>query len=86
MHQATLKKTMVTLKKKTSYQRSWRAAEMQSEIALGVSKKNKHTLNTRKTKMKEQKTTLDSAFLVSASEKSLSDNYHTLYYYSRKPM
>lgn len=35
---------MVTLKKKTSYQRSWRAAEMQSEIALGVSKKKQtHT-------------------------------------------
>lgn len=34
---------MVTLKKKTSYQRSWRAAEMQSEIALGVSKKKNNT-------------------------------------------
>lgn len=39
-----------------------------------------------KTKIKEQKAALDLAFLVSASEKSLSDNYHTLYSCSRKPM
>lgn len=47
---------MVTLKKKTSYQRSWRAAEMQSEIALGVRKKKNKQQNTEYREDKNQRT------------------------------
>lgn len=59
---------------------------MLSEISFRVSKKEKKKkknnpkpLNKRKTKVKEQKTTLELASLAPASEKSLSDNYRTLY-------